>query len=148
MMEKQLYNRQYFFIMKISKKNIMYDCVFHTVERSSYMCKKTKEQKFIMLPSVDFCFQELMDEEVRRGFIGAFLRIPPEEILDMELLPKKLRKKYKEEKYGILDVRVRLREGEQLNIEMQSIAYDYWQGGAFFFFWENVCRPDPRRGRL
>lgn len=39
MMEKQLYNRQYFFIMKISKKNIMYDCVFHTVERSSYMCK-------------------------------------------------------------------------------------------------------------
>lgn len=44
------------------------------------MCKKTKEQKFIMLPSVDFCFQELMeDEEVRRGFIGAFLRIPPEE---------------------------------------------------------------------
>lgn len=56
MMEKQLYNRQYFFIMKISKKNIMYDCVFHTVERSSYMCKKTKEQKFIMLPSVDFCF--------------------------------------------------------------------------------------------
>lgn len=134
MMEKQLYNRQYFFIMKISKKNIMYDCVFHTVERSSYMCKKTKEQKFIMLPSVDFCFQELMeDEEVRRGFIGAFLRIPPEEILDMELLPKKLRKKYKEEKYGILDVRVRLREGEQLNIEMQSIAYDYWQERSLFY---------------
>lgn len=134
MMEKQLYNRQYFFIMKISKKNIMYDCVFHTVERSSCMCKKTKEQKFIMLPSVDFCFQELMeDEEVRRGFIGAFLRIPPEEILDMELLPKKLRKKYKEEKYGILDVRVRLREGEQLNIEMQSIAYDYWQERSLFY---------------
>ena len=98
------------------------------------MCKKTKEQKFIMLPSVDFCFQELMeDEEVRRGFIGAFLRIPPEEILDMELLPKKLRKKYKEEKYGILDVRVRLREGEQLNIEMQSIAYDYWQERSLFY---------------
>ena len=86
------------------------------------------------LPSVDFCFQELMeDEEVRRGFIGAFLRIPPEEILDMELLPKKLRKKYKEEKYGILDVRVRLREGEQLNIEMQSIAYDYWQERSLFY---------------
>ena len=70
---------------------------------------------------------------MRRGFIGAFLRIPPEEILDMELLPKKLRKKYKEEKYGILDVRVRLREGEQLNIEMQSIAYDYWQERSLFY---------------
>ena len=105
MMEKQLYNRQYFFIMKISKKNIMYDCVFHTVERSSYMCmttNETKEQKFMMLPSVDFCFQELMEaEEVRRGFISAILRIPPEEITEVELLPKKLRKKHKEEKYGI-----------------------------------------------
>ena len=50
---------------------------------------ETKEQKFMMLPSVDFCFQELMeDEEVRRGFIGAILRIPPEEIVDMELLPR------------------------------------------------------------
>ena len=78
MMEKQLYNRQYFFIMKISKKNIMYDCVFHTVERSSYMCKKTKEQKFIMLPSVDFCFQDLIEyDEVRRVFIVVFLRFPP-----------------------------------------------------------------------
>lgn len=91
----------------------MYDCVFHTVERSNYMCKRTKEQKFIMLPSVDFCFQELMEDgEVRRGFIGAILQIPPKEIQDMELLPKKLRKKHKEEKYGILDVRVRLRRGE------------------------------------
>ena len=76
------------------------------------MYKRTKEQKFIMLPSVDFCFQELMeDREVRRGFVGAILQIPPKEILDIELLPKKLRKKHKEEKYGILDVRVRLRGG-------------------------------------
>ena len=98
------------------------------------MYKRTKEQKFIMLPSVDFCFQELMeDREVRRGFVGAILQIPPKEILDIELLPKKLRKKHKEEKYGILDVRVRLRGGEQLNIEMQSIAYDYWQERSLFY---------------
>lgn len=93
------------------------------------MCMTTnekKEESFIMLPSVDFCFQELMEaEEVRRGFISAILRIPPEEITEVELLPKKLRKKHKEEKYGILDVRVLLRDGEQMNIEMQSITYDY-----------------------
>ena len=95
---------------------------------------ETKEQKFMMLPSVDFCFQELMeDEEVRRGFIGAILRIPPEEIVDMELLPKKLRKKHKEDKYGILDVHVRLKDGDQLNIEMQAVAYDYWQERSLFY---------------
>ena len=58
------------------------------------MCMTTnekKEESFIMLPSVDFCFQELMEaEEVRRGFISAILRIPPEEITEVELLPKKL----------------------------------------------------------
>lgn len=95
---------------------------------------KTAEPEFIMLPSVDFCFQELMeDENIRRGFISAILEVPPEEITSVELLPKKLRKKHKEEKYGILDVRARLSSGEQINIEMQSVPYDYWQERSLFY---------------
>ena len=70
-------------------------------------------------------------DELKKTLVS--LNEEKQEILDMELLPKKLRKKYKEEKYGILDVRVRLREGEQLNIEMQSIAYDYWQERSLFY---------------
>ncbi|GAA6376001.1 hypothetical protein I230019B6_13610 [Firmicutes bacterium i23-0019-B6] len=35
--------------------------------------KKTKADKFIMLPTVDFCFKELMqDKKVRKGLIAAF----------------------------------------------------------------------------
>ena len=84
--------------------------------------KQHREEKFLMLPSVDFCFQELMeDKEILRGFCGAILHVPPEEIEEIELLPKQLRKKYKEEKYGILDVHIRLNNGERMNIEMQSI---------------------------
>lgn len=57
--------------------------------------KQKQEQAFLMLPSVDFCFQELMeDREVLRGFCGAILRVPPEEIEEIELLPKQLRKKH------------------------------------------------------
>lgn len=79
---------------------------------------KIAEPEFIMLPSVDFCFQELMeDENIRRGFISAILDVSPEEITSVQLLPKKLRKKHKEDKYGILDVRVRLRSGEQINLK-------------------------------
>ena len=76
--------------------------VFSTPWKGAVICvRKRKNRSLLCYLALDFCFQELMeDEEVRRGFIGAFLRIPPEEILDMELLPKKLRKKYKEEKYG------------------------------------------------
>lgn len=74
--------------------------------------KQDQEQKFIMLPSVDFCFQELLeDKEILRGFCGAILCVPPEEIEDIILLPKQLRKKYPEEKYGILDVHVWLNNG-------------------------------------
>ena len=111
------------------------------MERSSRMCmtrneteKQDQEQKFIMLPSVDFCFQELLeDKEILRGFCGAILCVPPEEIEDITLLPKQLRKKYPEEKYGILDVHVWLNNGERMNIEMQSISYDYWQERSLFY---------------
>ena len=111
------------------------------MERSSRMCmtkneteKQNQEQKFIMLPSVDFCFQELMeDKEILRGFCGAILCVPPEEIEDITLLPKQLRKKYPEEKYGILDVHVWVNNGERMNIEMQSISYDYWQERSLFY---------------
>ena len=96
--------------------------------------KQKQEQAFLMLPSVDFCFQELMeDREVLRGFCGAILRVPPEEIEEIELLPKQLRKKHKEEKYGILDVHIRLNNGERMNIEMQSTSYDYWQESSLFY---------------
>ena len=96
--------------------------------------KQKQEEKFLMLPSVDFCFQELMeDKEILRGFCGAILRVPPEEIEEIELLPKQLRKKHKEEKYGILDVHIRLNNGERMNIEMQSTSYDYWQERSLFY---------------
>ena len=96
--------------------------------------KQKQEQKFLMLPSVDFCFQELMeDKEILRGFCGAILRVPPEEIEEIELLPKQLRKKHKEEKYGILDLHIRLNNGERMNIEMQSTSYDYWQESSLFY---------------
>ena len=96
--------------------------------------KQKQEQAFLMLPSVDFCFQELMEDmEVLRGFCGAILRVPPEEIEEIELLPKQLRKKHKEEKYGILDVHIRLNNGERMNIEMQSTSYDYWQERSLFY---------------
>ena len=40
-----------------------------------------KKDDFIMLPTSDFCFKELMeDEEVRNAFLAAVLGINPKEI--------------------------------------------------------------------
>lgn len=74
---------------------------------------------FIMKPKVDFCFKELMaDDFVRQGFIAAILNIRPGEIVKTELLPTHLRKEHKDDKLGILDVRVVLEDGTQLDMEI------------------------------
>lgn len=76
--------------------------------------------KFIMSPTVDFCFKELMsNEKVRKGLISAFLNIRPEDILETVLLNTNLRKEFQEEKLGILDVRVLMYDKSQIDLEMQ-----------------------------
>ena len=61
-------------------------------------------EEFIMLPTVDFCFKELMQNaKVRQGLIAALLGIEPEEIEETILLPTVLHTDYPDEKYGILD---------------------------------------------
>ena len=58
-----------------------------------------RDDNFIMLPTVDFCFKELMENpKVRKGFIAALLAREPEEIRETKLLPTVLRKEAKEDK--------------------------------------------------
>ena len=86
-----------------------------------------EKEDFIMLPTVDFCFKELMqNENVRKGIIAAILNRRPDEIVNTELLPTILRKDSEDDKYGILDVRVQLDNEVQIDFEMQVVYYDYW----------------------
>ena len=99
---------------------------------------KTKEMKkqenFIMLPTVDFCFKELMqNENVRKGIIAAVLRVSPDEIEFTILMQTILRKEYEEDKYGILDVRVQLKNGTQIDFEMQIAAFEHWDKRSIFY---------------
>lgn len=100
--------------------------------------RKTNEAKktdnFIMLPTVDFCFKELMqDEKVRKGLIAALLNVDPTEIESTRLMPTILRKRYPEDKYGILDVRVELKSGVQIDLEMQVESYDFWANRSVYY---------------
>ena len=50
-----------------------------------------KTDNFIMLPTVDFCFKELMqNSKVRQGFVAALLRVDPKEVEKTTLLPTAL----------------------------------------------------------
>lgn len=58
-------------------------------EQTKVIIQETPEkEEFIMLPIVDFCFKELMQNaKVRQGMIAALLGVEPEKIERTELLP-------------------------------------------------------------
>ena len=103
---------------------------------------------FIMLPTVDFCFKELMQNpKVRQGFIAALLNVNPNEIYETELLPTILRKEAADDKFGILDVWVLLRDGIQMDMEMQVVYFEHWDKRILYYlskmFTEQLQKGDP-----
>ena len=92
------------------------------------------KNNFIMLPTVDFCFKELMQNpKVRKGFISALLNLSPDEVEDTVLLPTLLPRDSADDKQGIMDVRVLLKNGTQMNMEMQVKYFEYWDERALFY---------------
>lgn len=94
----------------------------------------TKNNNFIMLPTVDFCFKELMQNpKVRKGFITALLKIPPTEIKETRLRPTILEKEAAHDKLGILDVYVVMEDETQIDMEMQVAPFEYWEKRVLFY---------------
>lgn len=93
-----------------------------------------EQDDFIMLPTNDVCFAGLMENSiVRKGFCASVMRIQPEEVEETELLPTHMRRKYAGDKLGILDVLVRLKDGSQINMEMQVKYFEFWDERALFY---------------
>ena len=65
-----------------------------------------------MKPKVDFAFKELMqDPAVRIGFLSAVLDVDPQDIRQTTILNAELRRRFQEDKLGILDVRLSVKIG-------------------------------------
>ena len=91
-------------------------------------------ERFIMCPAVDVCFKGLMENErVRQGFISAVLNVTPEAIISTELLPTIIEPEYAEDKLGIVDVRVKLADGKQIDMEMQAMSFVFWEERTLFY---------------
>lgn len=92
------------------------------------------QDNFIMRPTVDVCFAGLMENPiVRKGFCAAVMRVSPDKIGDTELLPTHLRRDYADDKLGILDVLVLLKDGTRINMEMQVKYFEFWDERALFY---------------
>ena len=104
------------------------------------MQKETKTEvyqaadDFLMSPKVYFCFKELFQSpKVRQGFLAAILGKNPEEIAETQLMQTILSKDSVDSKYGILDVRVLMTDGSQVDLEMQVAPFEYWDKRMIFY---------------
>lgn len=112
--------------------HFFFGTIFYNGAREERYLKK--QDDFIMLPTVDFCFKELMENSnVRRNFIAALFKVEPEEIQETKLLPTVLGRNYPDDKQGILDVRVLLFDGTQVNLEVQVKKDAGWNYRAMFY---------------
>ena len=74
-----------------------------------------------MKPKVDFVFKELMqDPAVRIGFLSAVLDVDPQDIRQTTILNAELRRRFQEDKLGILDVRLSVKIGGRAAENMES----------------------------
>lgn len=95
---------------------------------------RKNSDNFIMLPTVDFCFKELMkNSKVRKGFVAAILGKAPETVRQTTLLNTELRKGSEDDKLGILDVLVELDDGSKMNMEMQVPYFEFWANWVLFY---------------
>ncbi len=88
----------------------------------------------LMKPKIDFAFKEIMgDSEVRKGFLSAVLKINPEDIKETKIIDTFLRKKHKKDKLGILDVRILMDDGTEIDVEIQLIKFTAWEDRTLFY---------------
>lgn len=113
---------------------VLFSQTFSLSVRKGEQCMANTNNNFIMLPTVDFCFKKLMDNaKVRQGFIAALLKMDPDMIRETTVLPTELEREYADDKLGVLDVRVLLGDGKQLDMEMQVAYFGDWDARALFY---------------
>lgn len=93
---------------------------------------------FIMSPKIDFAFKLIFGnenhKEVLRAFLSAALNMPEEEFYHINLLNTELLKEFREDKKGILDVRVETKNKEQIDIEIQILPTKFMAERTLFYW--------------
>lgn len=100
----------------------------------------------IELLKYDFCFKEVMENEiVRRHFISDVLEIPLGDIKSVRLMNPFLWRRLKNRKQGILDLQLELNDNTKINIEIQLRQKKHWKKRTVFYL-AKIYTADLRRG--
>ena len=91
-------------------------------------------ENFLMKPKIDFAFKEIMANETARiGFLAAVLELNPESIKETVILNTFLRREHEDDKQGILDVRLRMDNEAEIDIEIQLSELNIWADRSLFY---------------
>ena len=81
-----------------------------------------KDDGFLMSPKIDFVFKLIFGDEKNKdlliAFLSAVLGVPAEDFEGIEIINTELLREFAEDKKGILDVRVKTKQGKQIDIEI------------------------------
>ena len=107
------------------------------------------DDNFIMSPKNDFVFKLIFGDEKNKcvliAFLSAVLRLPKEEFLELEFMNTELLREFKEDKKGILDVRVKTKNGRQIDIEIQVLPTDF-MAERTVFYWSKMYTSQVKPG--
>jgi predicted transposase/invertase (TIGR01784 family) len=92
----------------------------------------------LMSPKIDFAFKLIFGDsrhkEIPMAFLSAVLKLPRESLVDIEIINSELLREYQEDKKGILDVRVVMRDGRQVNIEIQILPTEFMPERTLYYW--------------
>ena len=99
---------------------------------------KLVDDNFIMSPKYDFVFKYIFGNEKHKdlsiALLSDLLGVPQEEFEGLEIINSELIKEFKEDKKGILDIRVKTKAGKQIDVEIQILPTDYMPERTMFYW--------------
>ena len=91
-------------------------------------------EEFLMKPKVDFAFKEMMEnEDARKGFLSAILKLDPDDIRETRIMNPYLRKVHEDDKFGIMDVRIFLNNDTMIGTEINLKRVKIWPSRSLFY---------------
>lgn len=108
-----------------------------------------QDDNFIMSPKYDFVFKYIFGNDKHKDLLVALLSdilgIPEEEFDGIDIINSELIREFKEDRKGILDVRIRTKLKKQIDVEIQILPTEY-MAERTIFYWSKMYTSQIRPG--
>ena len=115
------------------------------------MLKESTNESFVMSPRIDFVFKLIFGDDKNKdlliALLSAVLKMTKTTFEGIEIINSELLREFQEDKKGILDVRARTQDGEQINIEIQILPTNFMPERTLFY-WAKMYTGQLIRGHI